>query len=198
MYNDQIKPFWVWVWVKWNIFKKHIEIYRSCLKFVKVTENVFFFLQSYSYVQPNHIFYNNQFYFWEIYPTYLAALELVGRIIQEMDFRWNIFKCLASSGHMVKTIVIAIPWVNQYDMQLKLPSLFAAWLFRTFHTKSHNMKALVILSHSWSPCLPLTCLYRKQWTFVSLCVAFWSIFLRKNSPQISHANHMAMTTSGQS
>ncbi len=28
---------------------------------------------------------------------------------------------------------------------LKLPSLFAAWLFWTFHNKSHNIKALVIL-----------------------------------------------------
>ncbi len=44
---------------------------------------------------------------------------------------------------------------------LKLPSLFDAWPFWTFHTKSHNMKALVILSNSWSPFLPLTCLYRK-------------------------------------
>ncbi len=38
---------------------------------------------------------------------------------------------------------------------LKLPSLFAAWLFWTFHNKSHNMKTLVILRHSWSPFLPL-------------------------------------------
>ncbi len=42
---------------------------------------------------------------------------------------------------------------------LKLPSLFAAWPFWTFHNKSHNMKALVILSHLWSPFLPRTCLY---------------------------------------
>ncbi len=45
---------------------------------------------------------------------------------------------------------------------LKLHSLFAALHFWTFHTKSHNMKALVILSHSWSQCLPLTCLYGKN------------------------------------
>ncbi len=45
---------------------------------------------------------------------------------------------------------------------LKLPSLFAVWLFWTFHNKSHNMTALVILSHSWSPFLPLTCLYGKN------------------------------------
>ncbi len=52
---------------------------------------------------------------------------------------------------------------------LELPSLFAAWLFWTFHTKSHNMKALVILSHSWSPFLPLTCWYGTNellWVFV--------------------------------
>ncbi len=73
---------------------------------------------------------------------------------------------------------------------LKLPSLFAAWLFWTCHTKSHNMKALVILNHSWSPFLPLICLYGKKITFVGLFVAFWSIFLRKklfsDYPCISH------------
>ncbi len=80
---------------------------------------------------------------------------------------------------------------------LKLPSLFAAWLFWTFHTKPHNMKALIILSHSWSPFLPVICLYGKKWTFVGVCAVFCSIFLRKNSPQITHANQMTMTTSGQ-
>ncbi len=38
-------------------------------------------------------------------------------------------------------------------LHLKLPSLFAAWLFWTFHNKSHNMKAFVILNHSWLPLL---------------------------------------------
>ncbi len=37
----------------------------------------------------------------------------------------------------------------------------------------------------------------KKLTFVGLCEAFWSIFLRKISSQINHANHMTMTTSGQ-
>ncbi len=46
--------------------------------------------------------------------------------------------------------------------KLKLPSLLAAWPLWTFHTKSHNMKAFVIQSHSWSPFLPLTCLYAKN------------------------------------
>ncbi len=80
---------------------------------------------------------------------------------------------------------------------LKLPSLFAAWLFWTFPTKSHNMKALVILSHSWLTFLLLTCLYGNKLTFVGVCGVFWSIFLRKNFPQIIHENHMTMTTSGQ-
>ncbi len=52
---------------------------------------------------------------------------------------------------------------------LKLPSLFVAWLFWTFHNKSHNMKALVILSHSWSPFLLLTCLYEKNYFCGSPC-----------------------------
>ncbi len=52
--------------------------------------------------------------------------------------------------------------MHELSLLLKLPSLFAAWLLWTFHTKSHNMKALVILSHLWSPFLPLTCLYGKK------------------------------------
>ncbi len=60
-----------------------------------------------------------------------------------------------------------IPYVHvSYLCFWKLPSLFDAWLFWTIHNKSHNMKALVILSHSWSPFLPLTCLYRKN---MNLC-----------------------------
>ncbi len=46
--------------------------------------------------------------------------------------------------------------------ELLLPSLFDAWLFWTFHDKSHNMKALVILNHSCWPFLPLTCLHEKN------------------------------------
>ncbi len=34
-------------------------------------------------------------------------------------------------------------------------------------------------------------------TFIGLCTAFWSIFMRKTPLQITHANHMTMTTSGQ-
>ncbi len=37
----------------------------------------------------------------------------------------------------------------------------------------------------------------EKWTFVGLWVAFSSIFAEKKLPQITHANHMTMTTSGQ-
>ncbi len=76
---------------------------------------------------------------------------------------------------------------------LKLYSLFAAWVFWTFHNKSHNMKALITLSHSWSPFLPLT----KKLNCLGLSAPFLSIFLSKNSPQVIHGNHMTMTISGQ-
>ncbi len=73
---------------------------------------------------------------------------------------------------------------------LKLPSLFAAWLFWTFHTKSHNMKALVFVSHSWSPILPLTCLYGKKWTLINCVwpsgVFSWEKKLPSDCPCKSH------------
>ncbi len=52
-------------------------------------------------------------------------------------------------------------WSAMHELFL-LPSLFTARLFWTFHNKSQNMKALVILSHSWLPFLPLTCFYGKN------------------------------------
>ncbi len=65
---------------------------------------------------------------------------------------------------------------------LKLPSLVTAWLFWTFRNKSHNMTVLVILSHSWSPFLPLTCLYGQKWTSGSLCSLLEYFHEKKNSP----------------
>ncbi len=79
----------------------------------------------------------------------------------------------------------------------KLPSLFAAWLFLTVHTKSHNMKAFVILSHSWSPFLSLTYLYEKN-ELLWVSGVFSGVFSWENNyPQITYANHMTMTTSEQ-
>ncbi len=89
---------------------------------------------------------------------------------------------------------------EKYSLQQTLTVTFSVRCincFWTFHTISHKMKTLVILGHSWSPFFPLTCLYGNKCTFVCLCVAFWSIFLRKNSLQITPANHMTMSSSGQ-
>ncbi len=79
---------------------------------------------------------------------------------------------------------------------LKLPSLFAAWPFWTFHNKSHNIKALIILHHSCLPFLPLSCLSGNMNFCESQC-RLLEYFHEKNSPQITHANHMTMTTTGQ-
>ncbi len=83
-----------------------------------------------------------------------------------------------------------------YFLYLKLPSLFAAWPFWTFHNKSHYMKALVILSHSWPPFLPLTFLMEQMNFCGSLCCLL-EYFREKNSLKITQANHMIMTISGQ-
>ncbi len=88
---------------------------------------------------------------------------------------------LYGSRHNVTLSSLFILWTNLYMSNrpnitsLKLPSLFTAWPFWTFQNKSHNMKALVILSHSWSPFLPLTCLYGKHeflWVSVQPSVVF--------------------------
>ncbi len=79
-----------------------------------------------------------------------------------------------------------------YLYLLKPPSLFAAWLFWTFHTNSHNMKALVIPSHSWSPFLPLICLYGKsELLWISTC-GLLDYFLKKT---ILPRLHMQITWS---
>ncbi len=55
---------------------------------------------------------------------------------------------------------------TDHDWSLPQPLLasvmITAWFFLTFSNKSHNMKALIILSHSWSPffCQPkIACLH---------------------------------------
>ncbi len=107
----------------------------------------------------------------------------------KVQLKWvmNALGCIAWFGISLISHKIAghVWWgVSQWVLYglmhpLKLPSLLAAWLFWTFHNKSHNMKVLVILSQSWSPFLPLTCSYGKKWTVMGLCAALWSIFLRK-------------------
>ncbi len=64
--------------------------------------------------------------------------------------------------------------------KLKLPSLFASWFFWTFHNKSHNMEALVILKYWWSLFLPFTCLYGKELTLWVSLRLFGVFNLEKN------------------
>ncbi len=60
-------------------------------------------------------------------------------------------------------------WINTIVRHVcNLESLKLPVRCMTFHAKSHNMKALVILSHSWSPFLPLTFWY---WKNELLCVS---------------------------
>ncbi len=54
-------------------------------------------------------------------------------------------------------------------------------IFLNFHTKSHNMKALIILSYSWSPFLKHTCLYGKVNFYGSLC-SLLKYFLENKLP----------------
>ncbi len=68
---------------------------------------------------------------------------------------------------------------------LKLPSLFGTWPFWTFHNKSHNIKELVILSHSWSPFLPITCLYGQN-TFVLLDSCLFTFYSVHATESTSH------------
>ncbi len=70
-----------------------------------------------------------------------------------------------------------------FNILLKCPSLFAALSFWTFQNKSHNIKALVILSQSWSPFFPLTYLYgEKELLWGPLCsFGVCSPHLQKNS-----------------
>ncbi len=63
---------------------------------------------------------------------------------------------------------------------LKLPSLFAAWPFWTFHTKSHNIKALVTLSNSWSAFLPLV--HMEKMNFCGSLCSLLEYFLEKKTP----------------
>ncbi len=79
-------------------------------------------------------------------------------------------------------------------IKLKLHSLFAAWLFWPFHNKSNKMKALVILSHSWSPFSHLLVYMEKINLCESLCGLLEYFFENKTPPRLL-PNHMTVTTS---
>ncbi len=71
---------------------------------------------------------------------------------QNTENRYCWLLCIISFYTVRKQVrkgnVPCLPSVKGFSSKLKLPSLFIEWLFWTFHNKSHNMKALVILHHS--------------------------------------------------
>ncbi len=69
-----------------------------------------------------------------------------------------------------------------FHSHLKLPSLFITWFLKTVHNKSHNMKALVTLNHSWSPFLPLICSYGKNMNFCGFLCGLLEYFHDKKTP----------------
>ncbi len=71
-------------------------------------------------------------------------------------------------------------------LYLKLPSLFAAWIFRTFHIKSHTMKALVIHDHHFSHLF----VYMEKMTFCwSLCCLVEYFLEKKLLPDYPFKSH---------
>ncbi len=62
-----------------------------------------------------------------------------------------------------------VSWRKFSQVWVKASIYVCCITFLTFHNKSHNMKAFVILSHSWSPFLLLNCLYGKNNFCWSLC-----------------------------
>ncbi len=91
---------------------------------------------------------------------------------------WIYIKCVRMCyGILNYTVKLLVHHPLISPMLLKLPS----------HNKSHNMKALVILCHSSSTFLPLTCLYGKMNFCESLC-GLLEYFRKKKLPRDRHSN----------
>ncbi len=87
--------------------------------------------------------------------------------------------CIADlQSERMLTTLICWSW---RDIKVSFSVRCMTFLFLTFHNKSNNMKALVILSHSWSPFRPLTCWYGNN---ELLWVSVWlsGVFSREKIP----------------
>ncbi len=89
------------------------------------------------------------FYYYISFVIYRDSIHY----LKEYYTKYYIFIYNISSNMQFKTRSISYGFISYL-----LCSLHDFW---TFHNKSHNMKPLAILGHSWSPFLPLTCLYGK-------------------------------------
>ncbi len=76
-----------------------------------------------------------------------------------------------------------LSWCNircYFIGHLKLSSLFAAWFFWIFIINHILYESICHTSHSWSPFLPLTCLYKDNehlWVHVSLSRVFSRMYV---------------------
>ncbi len=73
------------------------------------------------------------------------------------------------------------------DLYVKLPSLFAARLFWTFHNKLHNMKALAILSHHYQHFSHLLVFMKKNFLWVPMSSS--GVFSWEKTPHSSPFQH---------
>ncbi len=138
---------------------------------------------------------------WQPHTSYLPTSCFIAwchagmQYVQQLPL-WPPALYICFYNYTVHHGVIDIRPPQQAYTDLKLHSLFAACIFWTVHTKSHNIKALVILNHSWSRFLPLNCLYgNNELLWVSVQPS--GVFSWEKLIQIINANHMTMTPSGQ-
>ncbi len=81
------------------------------------------------------VVYSNKFY--NILNPWYCGQKTLTKINQSLVYRKHRRKMNIQNNYYIKYLLRI----------LKLPSLFAARLFWTFHNNLHNMKALIILSH---------------------------------------------------
>ncbi len=80
--------------------------------------------------------------------------------------------------------ILIWPFISFLNISLKLPSLFAARFFWTFHNKLHDMKALVILSHHDNHFSYLLVFMKKE----NFCGSLWALleYFRKKKLPTAH------------
>ncbi len=86
--------------------------------------------------------------------------------------------------NVVCTLAMLLPRILMLSQQLKLPSLFAARFFWTFHNKLHNMKALVILSHRDHHFSYLLVFMKKE----NFCGSLWALLEYFREKTTSHSS----------
>ncbi len=92
------------------------------------------------------------------------------------------------------TYTVLYTMFNIHDICIVLYTMFRAsfsvccMIFQKISNKSHNMKAMIILSHSWPPFLLLSYSYGENELLWDPVHTFLSIFTRKNSPNFKRTH----------